>query len=42
MVITRSRHGDWARHDHTVVIPARPAKPRGMAKVEAGVLVAER
>jgi transposase len=33
---------DWARHYHTVVIPARPAKPRDKAKVEAGVLVAER
>ena len=35
-------YADWARHYHTVVIPARPAKPRDKAKVEAGVLVAER
>ena len=35
-------YGDWARHYHTVVIPARPAKPRDKAKAEAAVLVAER
>jgi transposase len=33
---------DMARHYGTAVIPARPAKPRDKAKVEAGVLIAER
>lgn len=35
-------YADWARHYNTVILPARPAKPRDKAKVEAGVLVAER
>lgn len=35
-------YADWARHYGTVVLPARPAKPRDKAKVEAAVLVAER
>ena len=35
-------YADWARHYGTVILPARPAKPRDKAKVEAGVLVAER
>jgi len=35
-------YADWARHYDTVVLPARPAKPRDKAKVEAAVLVAER
>jgi transposase len=35
-------YADWARHYGTVVLPARPAKPRDKAKAEAGVLVAER
>ena len=35
-------YGDWAQHYHTVIIPARPAKPRDKAKVEVGVQVAER
>jgi len=33
---------DWAAHYGTVILPARPAKPRDKAKIEAGVLVAER
>jgi len=33
---------DLAMHYGTVVIPARPRKPRDKAKVESGVLVAER
>ena len=33
---------DLARHYGAVVIPARPAKPKDKAKVEAGVLVATR
>lgn len=35
-------YADWAAHYHTVVIPARPAKPRDKAKVEVAVQVAER
>ena len=33
---------EWAAHNGTVILPARPAHPRDKAKVEAGVLVAER
>jgi transposase len=33
---------DLGRHYETMVIPARPRKPRDKAKVEAGVLVAQR
>ena len=33
---------DWAEHYGTVVLPARPAKPRDKAKVEVAVQVAER
>ena len=33
---------EWAEHYGTVVIPARPRKPRDKAKVEVAVLVAER
>lgn len=33
---------EWAAHYGTVILPARPAHPRDKAKVEAGVLVAER
>ncbi len=33
---------DWADHMDTVVIPARPKKPKDKAKVEAGVLVVQR
>jgi transposase len=35
-------YGEWAQHYDTVIIPARPRAPRDKAKVEAGVLVAER
>lgn len=35
-------YNEWAHHYDTVVIPARPRAPRDKAKVEAGVLVAER
>ena len=35
-------YADWARHYGTVIVPARPAKPRDKAKVEVGVQVAER
>ena len=33
---------DWADHMNTVVIPARPRKPKDKAKAEAGVQVAQR
>jgi transposase len=33
---------EFAAHYGTAVLPARPAKPRDKAKIEAGVLVAER
>lgn len=33
---------EMARHYGTVVVPARPARPRDKAKVEVGVLVVER
>jgi transposase len=35
-------YAEWAEHYQTVVIPARPAKPRDKAKVEVAVQVAER
>jgi transposase len=35
-------YAEWAQHYHTVVIPARPAKPRDKAKAEVAVQVAER
>ena len=35
-------YADWADHYRTVVIPARPAKPRDTAKVEVAVHVAAR
>jgi transposase len=35
-------YAEWAEHYHTVVIPARPAKPRDKAKAEVAVQVAER
>jgi transposase len=35
-------YADWAQHYQTVVLPARPAKPRDKAKVEVAVQVAER
>jgi transposase len=35
-------YAEWAQHYHTVVIPARPAKPRDKAKAEVAVQIAER
>ena len=35
-------YAEWAAHYGTVILPARPAHPRDKAKVEAGVLVAQR
>ena len=33
---------DWAEHYRVAILPTRPGRPRDKAKVEAGVLVAER
>ena len=33
---------EWSQHYSTTILPARPASPRDKAKVEAGVLVAQR
>jgi len=33
---------EWSQHYSTTILPARPASPRDKAKVEAGVLIAER
>jgi transposase len=33
---------EWSQHYSTTIMPARPASPRDKAKVEVGVLVAER
>ncbi len=33
---------EWSQHYATAILPARPAHPRDKAKVEVGVLVAER
>jgi len=33
---------EWSQHYTTTILPARPAKPRDKAKVEGGVLIAER
>ena len=35
-------YAEWARHYGVAVIPARPRRPRDKAKVEQGVLLAER
>jgi transposase len=35
-------YAEWARHYNTVVLPARPYKPRDKAKVEVGVQIVER
>ncbi len=37
-----SAYADMAEHYGCAVLPARPAKPRDKAKVEAGVLIAQR
>ncbi len=33
---------EWSQHYQTTILPARPASPRDKAKVEGGVLIAER
>ena len=35
-------YAEWARHYNTVVLPARPYKPKDKAKVEVGVQIVER
>jgi len=40
--ILNASYAELAAHDGCAIIPARPYKPRDKAKVEAGVLVAER
>ena len=39
---TNPSYAEFARHYGTCIFPARPRKPRDKAKVEAGVLVAQR
>jgi transposase len=34
-------YDEFAQHHGTVILPARPAKPRDKAKVEVGVQIAE-
>jgi transposase len=38
----QSSYEEWSQHYGTAVLPARPGAPRDKAKVEAGVLVAQR
>lgn len=33
---------EWSQHYSTTILPARPSKPRDKAKVEGGVLIAQR
>jgi transposase len=40
--ILQRTYEEWAAHYATVILPARPAKPRDKAKVEVGVQVAQR
>ena len=35
-------YGQWANHYGTVIMPARPRKPKDKAKVEVGVQIVER
>ena len=39
---TNPAYAQWARHYNTVIIPARPRKPKDKAKVETGVQIVER
>jgi len=39
---TNPTYAEFARHYETSILPARPAKPRDKAKVEVGVLIAQR
>jgi transposase len=49
-VVTASRfepaiqrtYEEWSQHYSTTILPARPGKPRDKAKVEGGVLIAQR
>jgi transposase len=40
--VLQRTYEEWAAHYGTVILPARPAKPRDKAKVEVGVQVAQR
>jgi transposase len=40
--ILQRTYEEWAAHYQTVILPARPAKPRDKAKVEVAVQVAQR
>jgi transposase len=40
--ILQRTYEEWAAHYGTVILPARPAKPRDKAKAEVGVQVAQR
>ena len=33
---------EWSQHYSTTILPARPLSPRDKAKVEGGVLIAQR
>jgi transposase len=39
---TNPSYAEFARHYDTCILPARPARPRDKAKVEVGVLIAQR
>lgn len=39
---TNPSYAEFARHYQTCILPARPARPRDKAKVEVGVLIAQR
>jgi transposase len=40
--VLQRTYQEWAEHYGTVILPARPVKPRDKAKVESGVQIAER
>src|SRR5262245_48025746 len=40
--ILQRTYEDWAAHYNTVILPARPAKPRDKAKAEVGVQITQR
>lgn len=39
---TNPAYSQWANHYNTIIIPARPRKPRDKSKVEVGVQIVER
>src|ERR671931_68129 len=40
--VLQRTYEEWAAHYGTVILPARPAKPRDKAKVEVGLQIAQR